>query len=114
MWTSRRRVILGSVAGLALVASSCAASTTQAGDAQSDDATSSTSAAAESADPTPSTTSEPTATSDGVTTTATPETPAANNFPDLTVTDVSSGQEISLRTLGESGTPVAMWFYYPH
>jgi hypothetical protein len=37
-----------------------------------------------------------------------------NNFPDSTVTDVGSGEPFNLRMLSEPGTPVAMWFYYPH
>ncbi len=46
------------------------------------------------------------------------ETPATtdvvNNFPDATVTDVGSGEPFNLRSLADTGTPVAMWFYYPH
>ncbi len=55
--------------------------------------------------------SEPTSEAPADSTTA-PD--SINNFPDATVTDVSSGQSFNLRSLADSGTPVAMWFYYPH
>ena len=104
-----------SFVALTLMASACGASTV--GDARSDGASSSSTAApveSTEAAPSSSTTAQPATSAEEPTTTATPDAPAANNFPDLTVTDVASGEPVNLRSLGGSGTPVAMWFYYPH
>ncbi|NNF53456.1 MAG: hypothetical protein HKN03_03335 [Acidimicrobiales bacterium] len=57
----------------------------------------------------PSTTTAPTLT------TGTPvAADAPNPFPDLIATDVATGQSVSLRSLGETGTPAVLWFWYPH
>lgn len=39
---------------------------------------------------------------------------APNLYPDLTATDVATGQSVSLRSLGGTGTPAVLWFWYPH
>ncbi len=58
------------------------------------------------------------ATSTAVESAASTTTPAAasapNLFPDLTATDVATGQSVNLRSLGGTGTPAVLWFWYPH
>ncbi len=41
--------------------------------------------------------------------------PAEENlFPDTTAFDVSTGELVNMKELASSGTPVAMWFWFPH
>ena len=47
-------------------------------------------------------------------TTAPAAADAPNLYPDLTATDVATGQSVSLRSLGGTGTPAVLWFWYPH
>ena len=55
------------------------------------------------------------ATTDAALTTAAPTSADAPNlYPDLTATDVATGQSVSLRSLGGIGTPAVLWFWYPH
>jgi hypothetical protein len=66
---------------------------------------------AESTTTTPTTTQSLTASTPGPETTS-PE--PVNNFPEASVVAVDSGEPFNLRMLGGTGTPVALWFYYPH
>jgi hypothetical protein len=66
---------------------------------------------AESTSTSPTTTQSPTASTTGAENTS-PD--PVNNFPDASVVAVDSGEPFNLRMLGGTGTPVALWFYYPH
>ncbi len=62
-------------------------------------------------------TTAPGQSADTVTSAAPPEGPVApiqSAFPDLTVADVASGSQITLREAAGTGTPVMMWFWFPH
>ncbi|MFW2381644.1 MAG: hypothetical protein ACN4GZ_07795 [Acidimicrobiales bacterium] len=102
----------------ALMLSACAGSSAQS---TTSPTTAAEPAGEQSTEPTAPTTSAPDSTTtaaEAENSTSAPAEPSAadpvNNFPDATVTDVGSGEPFNLRMLSEPGTPVAMWFYYPH
>lgn len=101
------------VLSIGLTLSACGASSSQVqSSAETTSSTPPSSAeTAESTTSTPTTAQSPTTATPGSETTV-PE--AVNNFPDASVVAVDTGQPFNLRMLGGTGTPVAMWFYYPH
>jgi hypothetical protein len=111
---TRRQIFLGIPVALSvgLVLSACGAGSTVLESGATNSTPSSTEAPSELPTTAP-TTAEPATTT---TTAPASETaaPEVNNFPDATVIDVSSGEPFNLGSLADSGTPVAMWFYYPH
>ena len=71
----------------------------------------------------PTTVTSTTATSTTVASTAeapTTEAPTTaapvveSQIPDIAVTNVSTGESVSLQAVAGTGTPVALWFWYPH
>ena len=60
-------------------------------------------------------TTAPTTTAPAPSSTAPSSTAAPSNpFPDPAAIDVATGQSVNLRSLGETGTPTVLWFWYPH
>lgn len=115
---TRRQTSIGIPVALSLglVLSACGAGSTPLESGAASSSVPSTEAPAES--PTTSSTRAGTeSTAAGTESTAPAEdttAPGVNNFPDATALDVDSGEPFNLRMLADSGTPVAMWFYYPH
>ncbi len=70
----------------------------------------------------PETTESVTAETEAPATTAAPTTAApttaapapASQVPDVAVTNVSNGESVSLQSVAGTGTPVALWFWFPH
>ncbi len=111
---TRRQTSIGIPVALSLglVLSACGAGSTRLESGAASSSVPSTEAPAESQ----TTSSTPAQTESTASTAAAQETtaPGVNNFPDATVLAVDSGEPFNLRMLADSGTPVAMWFYYPH
>ena len=112
----RRRPLTAVMLGLGFVLAACGAGSTQ--EASVGQQTSTTQQnSKESPEPSTSSSAATTSTTSVETTSAPTSTTAverSNNFPDATVLAVDSGESFNLRMLGDAGTPVAMWFYYPH
>jgi hypothetical protein len=111
---TRRQTSIGIPVALSLglVLSACGAGSTRLESGAPSSSVPSTEVSAES----PTTGSTPAQTEITASTAAAQETtlPGVNNYPDATVLAVDSGEPFNLRMLADSGTPVAMWFYYPH